>query len=96
MTTTSLRAGISPHECRTFAYLKGSRAWRTAKEIAEGARISHRTANKHTRLLSESGLLERMETHPAPMFRFTTESAQRNPSYIARIANACEAFGIDF
>ena len=44
----------------------------------------------------ERAELERMETHPAPMFRFTPESAQVDPAYVARIANACEAFGVEF
>ena len=28
--------------------------------------------------------------------RFTAESAQVDPAYVARIANACEAFGVEF
>ena len=96
MTATPLRIELSPQECRVFAFLKSSKRWHTAREISEAAGVAPRTAQAHTKRLSSCGLLERMETHPAPMFRFTPESAQVDPAYVARIANACEAFGVEF
>ena len=79
-----------------FSFLKSSKRWHTAREISEATGIAQRTAQAHTKRFSSCGLLERMETHPAPMFRFTAESAQRDPAYIERIANACVAFGLEF
>ena len=94
--STATAVGISPHECRLMSYMKLCRQWRTAKQIAEGASVAIRTVNGHTKRLSVVGVLERMETHPAPMFRFTTASAQSDPAYVARIADACEALGVAF
>jgi predicted transcriptional regulator len=96
MTTTPPRLEVSSHECRLFSHLKTCRQWQTVRQIAEATGIAARTANNHTKRLSACGLLERMETHPAPMFRFTAESAQADPAYVARIANACVAFGVEF
>ena len=96
MTATPLRIELSPHECRVFSFLKSSKRWHTASEISKATGIAPRTAQSHTKRLSSCGLLERMETHPAPMFRFTAESAQHDPAYVARIANACIAFGLEF
>lgn len=90
------RLELSQHECRLFSYLKSCKRWQTARQIADATGIGQRTAQGHTKRLSDCGLLERMETHPAPMFRFTAESAQADPAYVARIANACEAFGLEF
>lgn len=96
MTTTPIRIELSPQECRLFAFLKLSRGWYTARQISDGAGIGLRTAQLHTQRLSACGLLDRMEIHPAPLFRFSAESAQADPAYVARIANACEAIGVEF
>ncbi|QNG26102.1 helix-turn-helix domain-containing protein [Synechococcus sp. HK01-R] len=96
MTTTPPRIELSPQECRLFAHLKRCKQWQTARQIADATGVAPRTVQGHTKRLSACGLLERMETHPAPMFRFTAESAQADPAYVARIANACEAFGVEF
>ncbi len=79
-----------------FSFLKTSKHWHTAREIAHATGVASRTIQGHTKRLSSCGLLERMELHPAPRFRFTTESAQVDPAYVARIANACAAFGMEF
>jgi len=94
--TTPPKAEISAHECRLFSHLKACKTWQTARQISEAAELAIRTVNGHTKRLTSCGLIERMETHPAPMFRFTAESAQSDPAYVARIANACQVFGIDF
>lgn len=50
---------ISPHLVRVFLFIKDSKHWVTARQIAEGARVSDSTARHKAYDLFRLGLLQR-------------------------------------
>jgi len=84
---------VSAHEARFYAYVKQSGgAWRTARELAAGAKVAERTARAYAHKLVELGVLDVAEVFPAHRYRFSGKAGKRNKAYVLRLDHAVEVF----
>jgi DNA-binding IclR family transcriptional regulator len=67
----------------------------TNGEIAKVAGVAPRTVRAHTVRLVELGLLDRRaEVFPGHRFRWSEKAAKGNTTYLTRIGEAADVFGI--
>ncbi len=82
---------ISPHLVRVFLYVRDSEHWVTARQIAEGARVSDSTARHRARDLFRVGLLERSyDLYPENQYKLAAGYEQHELT--AKILKAQEIF----
>lgn len=88
------RGEISLHQLKVFNFVKSQDGWTTAKDIAAGAGVAERTARHHARVLVHLGVFDRAEVFPAHRYRLSDKVNKRNKSYMLRIEEARQAFGL--
>jgi hypothetical protein len=85
---------ISLHQARIYAFLKGSSKWVTAHEIAAGAHVAARTARAHALNMVKLLVLDQAEVFPGHRYRLSSMARKRNQTYLKRLEEAIEIFGL--
>jgi predicted ArsR family transcriptional regulator len=95
MNNSAERTEVSLHEVKIYLVLKHRPdEWLTGEEISEKSGVNPRTCRMHTVRLMKLGVIEQVRLHPAHRYRFPVKSAKRNESYIKRVEQAAEIFGL--
>lgn len=84
---------ISPHLCRVFSAVRDARAWVTAQDIAQRARVAPRTARAHAQRLAELGVFEVARVFGGYRYRCAAEPSEAARSLAERIYSAGDVFG---
>ena len=91
----SEKGEISIHEARLYkTFVLSPETWFSNREAAKLAEISERTARMHTLRLVKLGILDLAEVYPGHRFRLSKMADKRNKSYMQRLDNVCEIFGM--
>jgi hypothetical protein len=85
---------VSIHLVKVYLYLKTHPGWHTSRKIAAGAAVAERTARAHALRLVQTGLVDQAEVFPAHQYRFSTLAPQRNRTFLQRLEQAKEIFGL--
>lgn len=86
---------ISIHEARMFLALeKRNGQWATSMDLAAEAGIAERTARAHASKLVKLGILDVAKVFPAHRYRLASNAGKPNTSYLIRLRNAVDIFGL--
>ena len=85
---------VSLHLLKVYNFICDQKQWITAKDIAEGAGIAHRTARAHVLRLVRLGIVDQAEVFPAHRYKLSKLATKRNKAFVQRLEQAREVFGL--
>jgi len=89
------RNEVSIHEARLYRALEAhAGTWKTSAELATAAQIAGRTSRAHVVKLHKLGLVDVAEVFPGHRYRLAQKADKRNASYVIRLRQAVEVFGL--
>lgn len=84
---------ISIHEVKVFLALKDAK-WKTNKELSEETKIPNRTVTFKTKKFVDLGICDLAEVFPGHRYRLADKASKRNSSYMKRLEQAQQVFGL--
>lgn len=84
---------VSIQEVRVYLYLKTNPEWLNAATIADGVKVSPRTARRHLKTLAELGIAELVEAFPSFRYRIAPATARQSKPYRQRLEQAAVSLG---
>jgi hypothetical protein len=85
---------ISFHLVKVYVFLKKNSGWHTARKIAAGATVADRTARAHVLKMVQLGIVDQAEVFPAHHYRLSNLASKRNKTFVQRIEEAMQIFGL--
>lgn len=85
---------VSLHQVKIFRVLESSTGWISAKEVAAAAGVADRTSRAHLLKLVNLGIADQAEVFPSHRYRLSEIADKRNKTYLQRIRQAAEVFGV--
>jgi hypothetical protein len=85
---------MSFHMVKIYLFLQREPGWHTARKVAAGAGVAPRTASRHLLQFATLMIVDREELFPAHQYRLSALAAKRNSSFLQRLEQAREIFGL--
>lgn len=87
------RAEVSVHEVKVFAALSDKK-WQSIYDVSKKSGIPRKTCQTHIHRFVNLNLIDLAEVFPRHHYRVSKLIAKRNVSYLNRLKQAAEVFGI--
>lgn len=87
-------AEVSRHQVAMYLFVKESKTWVTAKDIAEGSGVCGSSARHGAKKFVDMGIFDLAEVFPGHRYRLSTNAHRRNRAMIIRLETAVEVFGM--